>query len=108
VGHTFFFRLAQVQRKSRVDAAADGDISTVPLQSRQRRQALAGTSRARARGVNIRWLQRVRVKALPLRVVWHKTTTNQCTLSDSQQEELLYLCRCVQELRPSYKPRTYN
>jgi hypothetical protein len=69
--------------------------------------------------LNIRWLQRVRVKVfkqageqvlaltsvLPLRVVWHKTTTNQYTLSDSQQEELLYLCRCVQELRPSYKLR---
>ena len=66
--------------------------------------------------MNIRWLQRVRVEVfkqageqvlaltsvLPLRVVWHKTTTNQYTLSDSQQEELLYLCRCVQELRPSY------
>ena len=114
VGHTFFW-LAQVQRKSRVDAA-NGD-SAVPFRAEK-----AGPGWDISRGewiLNIRWLQRVRVKVfkqageqvlaltsvLPLRVVWHKTTTNQYTLSDSQHEELLYLCRCVQELRPSYKPR---
>ena len=114
VGHTFFW-LAQVQRKSRVDAADGG--SAVPFRAEK-----AGPGWDISRGewiLNIRWLQRVRVKVfkqageqvlaltsvLPLRVVWHKTTTNQYTLSDSQHEELLYLCRCVQELRPSYKLR---
>ena len=114
VGHTFFW-LAQVQRKSRVDAA-DGD-SAVPFRAEK---ADPGWDISRGEWIlNIRWLQRVRVKVfkqageqvlaltsvLPLRVVWHKTTTNQYTLSDSQQEELLYLCRCVQELRPSYQLR---
>jgi hypothetical protein len=57
VGHTVFW-LAQVQRKSRVDAA-DGD-SAVPFRAEK---ADPGWDISRGKWIlNIRWLQRVRVK----------------------------------------------
>ena len=67
--------------------------------------------------LNVRWLKRVRAKVwveageqaialtsvLPVRIAWQTTTTNQYTLSNTQHEELLHMCRCVKALDPRWK-----
>ena len=115
VDHTFFW-LAQVQRRSIVNAM-DGD-SPVPFKADKTDK---GWDITRGEWIlNIRWLKRLRAKVfetageqaialtsvLPVKVVWAKTSTNQFTLSNSQHEELLHLCACVKELDPRYKLKT--
>ena len=40
---------------------------------------------------------------LPLKVVWHSTTRNQMTLSETQHQELLHMCKEVKALDPRWQ-----
>ena len=112
VDHTFFW-LAQVQRRSRVNAM-DGD-SPVPFTAEKDDP---GWDLTRGEWIlNIRWLKRLRAKVwteaseqtialtsvLPLKVVWHSTTRNQMTLSETQHQELLHMCKEVKALDPRWQ-----
>ena len=112
VDHTFFW-LAQVQRRSRVNAM-DGD-SPVPFTAEKDDP---GWDLTRGEWIlNIRWLKRLRAKVwteaseqtialtsvLPLKVVWHSTTRNQMTLSEAQHQELLHMCKEVKALDPRWQ-----